>query len=79
MDGSLRISKAGHRRRIAKSSRLFAHTPTLLQFAEPLAGSHEHRFRIGDYRAIFEMPHGTLWVIAIKTRDEARSFNRQTA
>ena len=55
------------------------HTPTLLQFAQPLAGSYEHRFRIGDYRAIFEMPHGTLWVIAIKTRDEARSFNRQTA
>ena len=35
-------------------------------------------FRIGDYRAIFEMLHGTLWVIAIKRRDEARSFNRQT-
>jgi hypothetical protein len=54
------------------------HTSTLLQFARPLAGSQEHRFRIGD-RAIFEMLHGTLWVIAIKRRDEARSFNRQTA
>jgi hypothetical protein len=29
--------------------------------------------------AIFEMLHGTFWVIAIKRRDEARSFNRQTA
>jgi mRNA-degrading endonuclease RelE of RelBE toxin-antitoxin system len=55
------------------------HTPTVLQFAKPLAGSQEHRFRIGDYRAIFEMLHGTLQVIAIKRRDEARSFNRQTA
>jgi uncharacterized protein YebE (UPF0316 family) len=30
-----------------------------------------------DYE--FEMLHGTFWVIAIKRRDEARSFNRQTA
>ena len=42
-----------------------------LKFAEPLTGSREYRFRIGDYRVIFEILHGTLWVIAIKRRDEA--------
>ena len=42
-----------------------------LQFAEPLTGSNEYRFRIGDYHVIFEMLHDTLWVTAIKRRDEA--------
>jgi mRNA interferase RelE/StbE len=42
-----------------------------LKFAEPLTGSTEYRFRIGDYRVIFEVLHETLWVTAIKRRDEA--------
>ena len=42
-----------------------------LKFAEPLTGSSEYRFRVGDYRVIFELLHDTLWVTAIKRRDEA--------
>jgi mRNA-degrading endonuclease RelE of RelBE toxin-antitoxin system len=34
-------------------------------------GSSEYRFRIGDYRVIFEVLHDALWVTAIKRRDEA--------
>jgi mRNA-degrading endonuclease RelE of RelBE toxin-antitoxin system len=30
-----------------------------LNFAEPLSGSNEYRFRIGDYRVIFEVIHDT--------------------
>jgi mRNA-degrading endonuclease RelE of RelBE toxin-antitoxin system len=42
-----------------------------LQFAEPLTDSNEYRFRVGDYRVIFEVLHDTLWVTAVKRRDEA--------
>jgi hypothetical protein len=42
------------------------HSTNPLQFM--LTGSHEYRFRIGDYRVIFEIMHGTLWVNAIKRR-----------
>jgi mRNA-degrading endonuclease RelE of RelBE toxin-antitoxin system len=41
------------------------------KFAEPLIGSSEYRFRIGDYRIIFEVMNDTIWVLAIKRRDEA--------
>jgi len=41
------------------------------KFAEPLTGASEYRFRIGDYRVIFEVIHDTIWVLAIKRRDEA--------
>jgi mRNA interferase RelE/StbE len=42
-----------------------------LQFAEPLSGAATFRFRVGDYRIIFEVLHDTLWVLTIKRRDEA--------
>jgi Plasmid stabilisation system protein. len=50
---------------------LYALQPDPLKFAESLTGSSEFRFRIGDYRVIFEVLHDTLWVTAIKRRDEA--------
>ena len=56
---------------IAEKLRFYASHDDPLQFAERLSGSHEYRFRIGDYRVIFEIMHGTLWVNAIKRRDEA--------
>jgi mRNA-degrading endonuclease RelE of RelBE toxin-antitoxin system len=59
------------RRRISIKMRFFAAQPEPLKFAEPLTGSTEYRFRIGDYRVIFEVLHGTLWITAIKRRDEA--------
>ena len=57
--------------RIVEKLELYSLQPDPLQFAESLTGSSEHRFRIGDYRVIFEVLHDTLWVIAIKRRDEA--------
>lgn len=61
-----------YRRRISKKIRFFASQPDPLQFAEPLTGSkREYRFRVGDYRVIFEVLNNSLWVTAIKRRDEA--------
>lgn len=57
--------------RIVEKIELYSLQPDPLQFSEPLTGSHEYRFRIGDYRVIFEVLHDTLWVTAIKRRDEA--------
>lgn len=59
------------RKRIARKMRFFARQPDPLAFAEPLTGSSNYRFRIGDYRAIFQVVHVTLWVKAIKRRDKA--------
>ncbi len=36
-----------------------------------LSASELYRFRVGDYRVIFEVLHGTIWILAIKRRDEA--------
>lgn len=60
-----------HRRRISAKMRFFAAQPDPVKFAEPLTGSHEYRFRVGDYRVIFEVLHDVIWVIAIKRQDEA--------
>ena len=58
-------------KRIVDKLELYSQQPDPLKFAEPLTGSNEYRFRIGDYRVIFEVLHDTLWVTAIKRRDEA--------
>ena len=58
-------------KRIVEKLELYSQQPDPLKFAEPLTGSSEYRFRIGDYRVIFEVLHDALWVIAIKRRDEA--------
>jgi mRNA-degrading endonuclease RelE of RelBE toxin-antitoxin system len=60
-----------YRNRIRIKLRHFAGQPNPLEFAEPLTGSAEYRFRIGDYRVIFENLHGAIWIKAIKRRDEA--------
>jgi mRNA-degrading endonuclease RelE of RelBE toxin-antitoxin system len=60
-----------NRRRISAKMRFYAAQPDPLAFAEPLTGSNEYRFRIGDYRVIFEVLHDALWVTAVKRRDEA--------
>jgi mRNA interferase RelE/StbE len=57
--------------RIVEKIELYSQQPDPLKFAEPLTGSDEYRFRIGDYRVIFEVLHDILWVTAIKRRDEA--------
>jgi mRNA interferase RelE/StbE len=57
--------------RIVEKIEQYSLQPDPLKFAEPFTGSNEYRFRIGDYRVIFEVLHDTLWVTAIKRRDEA--------
>jgi mRNA-degrading endonuclease RelE of RelBE toxin-antitoxin system len=57
--------------RIVEKLELYSLQPDPLKFAEPLTGSSEYRFRFGDYRVIFEVLRDTLWVTAIKRRDEA--------
>jgi mRNA-degrading endonuclease RelE of RelBE toxin-antitoxin system len=59
------------RKRIREKLRHFASQPNPLEFAESLTGSAEYRFRIGDYRVIFEVLHNAIWITAIKRRDEA--------
>lgn len=59
------------RRRVASKLRFYAEQPDPLQFAEPLSGSHNYRFRIGDHRVIFKVVHDVLWIKAIKRRDKA--------
>lgn len=60
-----------NRRRISTKMRFYTRQPDPLKFAETLTGSNEYRFHIGDYRVIFEVLHDTLWMNAIKRRDEA--------
>jgi mRNA-degrading endonuclease RelE of RelBE toxin-antitoxin system len=60
-----------NRRRIATKLRFFASQSDPLKFAESLTGSSLYRFRIGDYRVIFEVLHDALWITAVKRRDEA--------
>jgi mRNA-degrading endonuclease RelE of RelBE toxin-antitoxin system len=57
--------------RIIEKLEFYSAQPDPLKFAEPLAGSAEFRFRVGDYSVMFEILHGVLWVTAIKRRDEA--------
>jgi mRNA interferase RelE/StbE len=57
--------------RIIEKVEPYAGRPDPLKFSEPLTGSHRYRFRIGDYRLIFEVMHDTIWMLAIKRRDEA--------
>lgn len=59
------------RKRIADKMRFYASQENPLAHAERLTGSVEYRYRVGDYRVIFEILHGALWVYAIKRRDEA--------
>lgn len=63
--------------RIGKKLRWYADNDNPLAFAKPLTGMPGmHRFRIGDYRAIFTIRRGhisILFVIAIKHRREAYS------
>jgi mRNA-degrading endonuclease RelE of RelBE toxin-antitoxin system len=59
-------------RRILSKIETYTAQPDPLEFAEPLSGSSYFRFRVGNYRVIFEiLDGGAFWVLAIKRRDEA--------
>lgn len=42
-----------------------------LDFAEPLTGLRAHRFRVGDYRVVFQHDRDLIYVLSIRRRDEA--------
>lgn len=60
-------------KRIAKKMRFYAEQSDPLKFAEHLTEPREgeFRFRIGDYRVIFDVIRGQIIVLAIRKRDEA--------
>ncbi|MEK7173924.1 MAG: type II toxin-antitoxin system RelE/ParE family toxin [Patescibacteria group bacterium] len=60
-------------KRIAKKMRFYATQDDPLQFAERLTEPREgeFRFRVGDYRIIFDVVHKKIFVLAIKKRDKA--------
>ena len=51
--------------------RFFAEQSDPLAFAKRLTGMHLYRFRIGDYRVLFEIEGNVIKVVTIKKRDEA--------
>ncbi|MDP1688839.1 MAG: type II toxin-antitoxin system RelE/ParE family toxin [bacterium] len=60
-------------KRIAEKMRFYAEQENPLEFAKRLAESREgeFRFRIGDYRVIFDIVKGHVVVLAIRRRDKA--------
>ena len=58
--------------RILSKIEIYVTKPDPLEFAEPLSGSGYFRFRVGNFRVIFEiLDGGAFWILAIKRRDEA--------
>jgi len=70
-DEQLRRLPRHLQKRIVSKLELYALQPDPLQFAEPLSGIRAYRFRVGDYRIIFDVIGDVLWILAIKRRDEA--------
>ena len=60
-------------KRIGEKMRFYAEQDNPLKFAEHLTDYREgeFRFRIGDYRVIFDMDKNTIYVLKIKKRDKA--------
>lgn len=60
-------------RRIATKMRFFAAQTNPLRFAERLVEPREgeYRFRIGNYRIIFDVIEKKIFVLAIRKRDSA--------
>lgn len=56
--------------RIAEKMRFYASQTNPLVFAETLTDFKAFRFRIGDYRIIFEVKDDTIFVLLIKKRDK---------
>ncbi len=59
------------RKRIIEKVISYASRNAPLKFAKHLTDAATFRFRVGDYRVIVEILHGTLWVLSVKRRDEA--------
>lgn len=57
--------------RIARKIAFYAVQSDPLSFAKPLTGYDAYRFRIGNYRVIFELSRNTLFVLLIVKREGA--------
>jgi len=57
--------------RIIEKIEFYAAQPDPLEFAEPLSGIDEYRFRVGVYRVRFEVLKNLIWIVSVKRRDEA--------
>jgi mRNA-degrading endonuclease RelE of RelBE toxin-antitoxin system len=55
-------------KRIVEKVEFYSQQLDPLKCAESLASSNEYRFRLGDYRVIFDVINHTLWVTAINAR-----------
>lgn len=58
-------------KRITDKIDLYAGQQDPLAFAKHLVGYGAYRFRIGDYRVIFEVSSNTIYVLLIVKRDAA--------
>lgn len=61
------------KKRIADKMRFFAAQNDPLKFAKHLTDYNEgeFRFRVGDYRLIFDVENKTIFIIKIEKRDKA--------
>ena len=57
--------------RIVEKVEVYAQQPDACQFYASPTGTNEYRFRVGDYRVMFEVMIDMLFITAIKRRDEA--------
>ena len=60
-------------KRIAKKMRFYREQKDPLKFAKRLTDYREgeFRFRIGKYRALFDVKEGTIYVLKIDNRDKS--------
>lgn len=58
-------------RRITLKMRFFAHQNNPMLFAKHLVDLNAYRFRIGDFRVIFDLEKNVIFVLAIVRRDRA--------
>lgn len=60
-------------RRIARKMRFYADTGNPLRFAERLTDykDADFRFRIGEYRVMFDVINNTIFILSIRHRKEA--------
>ncbi len=68
----LRAMPGSVQTRILTKLLFYASQPNPLSFAKSLSGHTAYRFRIGnDYRAIFEIDSGTIYILHIVKREGA--------
>ena len=59
-------------KRVAEKMKFYGETSNPLKFAERLSGAYlgQFRFRIGNYRVIFDVAENKIWVLKIAKRDK---------